>query len=96
MLTLRLKELQLSVEKLQMWFREDNLGEIIVTRATTNITRVRGIVLGLKVLSVGGVGIRHLCRHLRNVTWVELNLMKEIKSIERQRVEILASLYVYG
>lgn len=31
MLTLRFKELQLSVEKPQVWLREDNLREIVVT-----------------------------------------------------------------
>lgn len=61
-LTLRFKELQLSVEELQMWLREDNLWQVVFTRAATNIARLRIGVSGVNgLLRVVADGC--LCRH---------------------------------
>ena len=60
MLTLRLKKLQLSVEKVQVRLSEDDFWRVVITRATTDIARVGGSVGSL----IGrGVVLRCLRRH---------------------------------
>lgn len=48
--TLRLKMLELTIQKSQMWFRKVNLWEICFTRATTDIARLN--VVGTVVMYV--------------------------------------------
>lgn len=61
-LTLRFKELQLSVEELQVRLGEDDLRHVIIAGAATDIAR-----LGLAISSVNGLLRRivdgSLCRH---------------------------------
>ena len=55
MLTLRLEELQLSVEELQVRLGEDNLWQVVFTGAATDIARLGGGVSGINGLLRGVV-----------------------------------------
>jgi hypothetical protein len=63
-LTLRLKELELPVKKLQVWFGEDNLRSVDITRIPTDIAgfclKISGVDSGL---CIRGVVRRQLGRH---------------------------------
>lgn len=63
--TLRLEELQLTVQELQMGLGEHNLWDVVLAgsaRATTGIARLGVGVSCVKTLHVGGV-LRHLGWH---------------------------------
>jgi hypothetical protein len=55
-LTLRLKELELPVKKLQVWFGEDNLWSVDITRIPTDIAgfslKISGVDSGLCIRGV--------------------------------------------
>jgi hypothetical protein len=60
---LRLEELQLAVEKLEMRLGEDNLREIVLAGATTDISGFGGGIFGIVGLRLSGVVVRHLRGH---------------------------------
>jgi Flp pilus assembly CpaF family ATPase len=61
--TLRLEELQLAIEELEMRLGEDNLRDIVVTGATTaHITRLGHGIPGVDaILQVGGIVLARHC-----------------------------------
>jgi hypothetical protein len=60
---LRLKELQLSVQELQVRLGEDDLRQVVHAGATANVAGLSVAISRVSYLDVGGVADRRLRRH---------------------------------
>lgn len=82
-LTLRFKELQLSVEELQVWLGEDDLRHVVLAGAATDIARLGLAVSGVNGL-LRGVVDGSLCRHCVSECLERRNFSKRRKEKKKK------------